>query len=144
MNNLDPFNFDRFLKAQDLCFQQVLAELEGGRKSTHWMWYVFPQMAGLGNSSIAEFFAIKSREEAEAYAQHSVLGQRLVLCIRKVLEHKNLDAKEIFGFPDYLKFHSSLTLFFTVSQEKELYQQAIDIFYQGNLDKKTIEKLEII
>ena len=144
MNKLDSFDLERFVKAQDDCYQQVLAELDEGRKSTHWIWFIFPQVTGLGSSRTSEVFSIKSRDEAEAYLLHSTLGPRLIQCIGKVVEHADLSAREIFGFPDFLKFHSSLTLFFIISREKKIYKQAIDIFYQGKLDEKTIEKLNKI
>ena len=141
MNNLDQFDLERFVKAQDRCYQQVLAELDEGRKSTHWIWFIFPQVTGFGSSRTSEIFSIKSRDEAEAYLLHSILGQRLIQCVGKVVEHADLGVRKIFGFPDFLKFHSSLTLFFIISREKKIYKQAIDIFYQGKLDEKTVEKL---
>lgn len=137
MSTTDPYNLARFLTAQEPCYQQVLNELSAGHKSTHWMWFIFPQFVGLGRSRTAENFAIKSRQEAEAYLMHPVLGKRLIQCIELVLSHKHKSAENIFGFPDYLKFKSSLTLFYSVGKEKDLYRNAINTFYHGELDENT-------
>src|SRR3954468_6578993 len=107
----DPYELRRFVEAQDLVYERVVSELQSGEKRSHWMWFVFPQLKGLGHSAMAGRYGIGSRAEAEAYLAHEVLGPRLGECVRLVneLEEKRVD--EIFGYPDNLKFHSSMTLF---------------------------------
>lgn len=133
------FNLSRFVDAQNDCYERVLEELGEGRKRTHWMWFIFPQFQGLGSSPTAEFFAIKSMAEAEAFIEHPVLGARFKNCVEKVMEHSSLSAKDIFGFPDYLKFHSSITLFLVVSPRNELLNKALEQFYAGKPDERTLE-----
>ena len=143
MNKSDPFDLERFVKAQNQCYERVIAELDQGRKVSHWMWFVFPQVAGLGQSARSEKFSIKSENEAKAYLQHPVLGERLLQCISKTLRHSNLSAGDIFGYPDLLKFHSCLTLFYILCPEQSLYKKALDVFYRGKLDQKTVNILGV-
>src|SRR5262252_2598157 len=108
MTDPDPI---RFLDAQDQIFQQVLRELSAGRKETHWMWFIFPQLAGLGQSEMSKRYGIRGMDEARAYMQHPILGERLRECTRAVVEGAETSVNAIFGYPDDVKFHSSMTLF---------------------------------
>lgn len=114
----DPFHLQRFVDAQLQVITDVRQELAAGRKRTHWMWFVFPQIAGLGRSEIATRYAIGSAEEARSYLAHPVLGERLLECVELVCRHSTRSAYEIFGSPDDLKFRSSLTLFGAVSRNR--------------------------
>lgn len=132
------FDLDRFVAAQRTAYAQALAELEAGRKQSHWMWFVFPQMAGLGLSDRARFYGIDSAGEARAYLDHPMLGPRLVACTRAVLAHADRSAEAIFGPVDSLKFRSSMTLFETVASADAPFGEALDAFYAGKRDPKTI------
>ena len=117
-NMNDPYDLQRFVDAQDPAFEQVCAELHAGRKRSHWMWFIFPQLKGLGHSETARKFAISSRQEAEAYLQHPILGPRLRRCTQLVTEVEGRSIEQIFGYPDDLKFHSSMTLFASTTGRK--------------------------
>ena len=136
----DPFDLDRFVNAQAPVYAGVLAELRRGRKQSHWMWFIFPQFAGLGHSTMAQRFAISSREEAVAYLGHHVLGQRLRECTALVNAVEGRTIHDILGSPDDLKFQSSMTLFAAVSSEPE-FAAAIAKYYGGTPDRKTLELL---
>ena len=136
----DPFNLDRFIKAQAIVYADVVSELSQGRKRSHWMWFVFPQIAGLGFSETARRFAISSRDEAAAFLAHDVLGPRLVECVEFVLATDGKTANEIFGSPDDLKFRSSMTLFKRVS-DNPIFERALCKFYGGEEDARTLEIL---
>ena len=127
------YDLDRFVKAQDPVYDRVLAELDAGQKKSHWMWFIFPQLVGLGRSMRSAFFGLESREEAAAYLAHPVLGPRLVECTRLVLEHALdwRDAQRIFGDPDDLKFQSCMTLFSRAKPTDPIFQRAIDQVYGG-------------
>lgn len=133
---------NRFLLAQEGCYENVLSELRSGKKTSHWMWFIFPQVLGLGGSSIAQKYAIEDEYEAKAYLENSILKDRLTECIKLVLQHNNISAEEIFGYPDVLKFKSCLTLFYVCSDNDSLYKKALDQFYGGEIDLKTVEILE--
>lgn len=133
-----PFDLQRFKDAQAPVYAQVLKELRAGRKSSHWMWFIFPQLQGLGRSEIAQRFSISGADEAQAYLRHSCLGPRLERCVKALLEHRDKTARQILGAPDDLKLHSSLTLFAWVSDEAPLYKQALDQFFAGKPDDKTL------
>ena len=120
---------------------QVLAELRAGRKASHWMWFVFPQIQGLGHSATAQYFAIASRSEAEAYLQHPVLGPRLRECTRLVNETAGRSIEEIFGYPDYLKFCSSMTLFAHATADNGVFVDALSKYFGGEYDPLTLERL---
>ena len=137
----DPYELQRFVDAQDPVINQVKNELRSGRKRTHWMWFVFPQFAGLGRSEMAQRYAISSREEAEAYLNHSILGPRLRECTGIVNTLDGRSANDIFGSPDDLKFRSSMTLFAEVAEDPTPFKMALNDFYDG-VDQKTIELLE--
>jgi uncharacterized protein (DUF1810 family) len=138
----DPHNLQRFVEAQNPVIEQVKDELRSGRKKTHWMWYIFPQVAGLGRSEMAQLYAISSRQEAEAYLEHPVLGKRLRECTEIVNSIEDSSANEIFGSPDDLKFRSSMTLFDKVAEEPEPFGTALEIYYDGEYDSETLERLE--
>jgi uncharacterized protein (DUF1810 family) len=137
----DPFNLQRFVDAQSPVFEQVIAELRQGRKRGHWMWFIFPQISGLGHSATAARFAISSRQEAEAYLAHPILGPRLRECTRLLTLVEGRTVQEILGYPDDLKFRSSLTLFARVRPDDRVFQEALDKFYGGESDATTLERL---
>lgn len=130
----------RFLAAQGGSFADAKRELEAGRKRSHWMWFVFPQLAALGRSATAKFYGIGTLADAREYARHPVLGARLVEVTGIVLGHRGRSAHEIFGTPDDLKFRSSMTLFAEAVPEQEVFRRAIDVFYDGP-DALTLELL---
>lgn len=136
----DPFDLKRFLKAQDPVFRDVLGELARGRKQSHWMWFVFPQLAGLGFSAMSQHYAIGSRAEAEAYLAHPVLGPRLIECTRLVLAVDGRTINAILGAPDDSKFRSSMTLFGAVSDEP-VFAEALARYFAGQPDGATLEIL---
>jgi len=132
------------VRAQDGVYEQACAELRSGRKRTHWMWFIFPQIKGLGSSEMAVRFAISSIEEAKAYLEHPVLGDRLRECARIVVAVEGRTAEEIFGYPDDLKFRSSMTLFAKaaeISEEDLVFSQALDKYFGGKEDAGTVERL---
>ncbi|MGE0645781.1 MAG: DUF1810 domain-containing protein [Nitrospira sp.] len=137
----DGYNLHRFLTAQELVYDTVLAELRAGRKSSHWIWFIFPQIAGLGRSSMAQQFAIASLDEATAYLQHPVLGQRLRECTQLVLNVERRSADEIFPYPDNLKFRSCMTLFMTTTTDNTLFNDALLKYFDGNPDQLTMNVL---
>ena len=136
----DPFDLRRFVDAQAPVYQRVLAELRQGQKQSHWMWFIFPQLAGLGHSPMARRFAIASREEAVAYLEHDILGPRLRECTALVNAVEGRTIREILGSPDDLKFCSSMTLFGAVSSDPE-FADSIQKFYSGTPDRRTLELL---
>ena len=136
----DPFDLQRFVDAQASAYARVLAELRQGRKQSHWMWFIFPQLAGLGHSAMAQRYALSSRDEALAYLGHGILGPRLRECTALVNAVEGRTIREILGSPDDLKFRSSMTLFAAVSPESE-FAEAIEKFYGGTPDHKTLELL---
>ena len=137
----DPYNLQRFVQAQNPVFDQVLRELRSGVKTGHWMWFIFPQIKGLGHSPVSMEFAISSRDEARAYLQHPVLGPRLKECTRLVLQLESRSVEEIFGSPDDMKFRSSMTLFAHVSPEDEIFLRALDKYFGGAPDRLTLDRL---
>ncbi len=132
------FDLDRFVKAQQNTYDRALSELIAGRKQTHWMWFIFPQIQGLGRSDTARFYAVSGRLEAEAYLAHPVLGPRLKECTQAMLDHPTLTAHDILGSPDDLKFRSSMTLFAAVADQNALFQTALRQFYNGAQDRETL------
>ncbi|MFI4904329.1 MAG: DUF1810 domain-containing protein [Burkholderiales bacterium] len=138
MNAGDPFDLARFVEAQAATYDDALAELVDGRKRSHWMWYVFPQFAGLGMSGMAQRFAIASVDEARAYLAHPLLGPRLVACAEAMLAHAGTPARSIMGSPDDLKLRSSATLFALVSPSGSEFHRLLDAFYAGEADPLTV------
>lgn len=134
-------DLSRFIKAQEGICDKALAELRDGRKRTHWMWFIFPQVAGLGESPTAMFYAIKSREEAEAYLNHHVLGRRLRECVAAVNAYKYASAEELFGYPDCLKFISCMTLFAAI-RPCSIFSEAIVRWNNGQPCERTLRFLE--
>jgi uncharacterized protein (DUF1810 family) len=137
----DPHNLQRFVDAQNPVFEQVCAELREGQKRGHWMWFVFPQLRGLGNSQMALYFAISSLEEAEVYLKHPILGTRLRECTQLVILVERRSINQIFGYPDDLKFRSSMTLFARATSENELFKDALGKYFAGEPDPLTLEQL---
>jgi len=137
----DPFELVRFVEAQDDVIDEVRAELSAGRKASHWMWYVFPQIAGLGSSIMAQGYAIRGRREAQAYLAHPVLGPRLRELTALVTSIQGKTAHDIFGSPDDLKFRSCVTLFAAIAPREAVFRQALDRFFDGQDDQKTLELL---
>ena len=134
-------DLNRFVCAQEHDYAQALAELAGGRKRSHWMWYIFPQFDGLAMSATSKFYAIKSTEEAEAYLAHAVLGPRLVECAEAMLRIEGRSAKEILGSPDDLKLRSSATLFDAVQPEGSVFDRLLTKYFAGVRDEKTLRLL---
>lgn len=131
----------RFLDAQEGVFERALSELQAGRKRSHWMWFIFPQISGLGQSAMARRYEIRDVAEARAYLAHPVLGARLMAVAEAVLATKGKTAHEIFGYPDDLKLRSCATLFAQVSEEGSPFHQILTAFYEGQPDPKTLERL---
>ena len=136
------YNLSRFLEAQNKDYSRALGEIKNGRKQGHWIWYIFPQISGLGLSVTTQFYAIKDLNEASAYLQHPVLGSRLILISQALLSVEGKTAQQILGNPDDLKVKSSMTLFSLLPQPNPVFQAVLDKFYGGIQDKKTISILE--
>lgn len=132
----------RFLDAQNQVYLKALSEIEAGRKTTHWMWYIFPQIKGLGNSETANFYAIKDIDEAFEYLEHPVLGKHLVEISKAVLAINDKSAKEIFGFPDDMKLHSSMTLFGQVENADPVFAEVLNKYFGGLFDSRTLRIIE--
>lgn len=137
----DDYNLQRFLDAQERVYDTVLAELRAGRKSSHWIWFIFPQITGLGHSAMAQQLAIASLDEANAYLEHPVLGQRLRECTQLVLDVNGRSAEEIFGYPDHLKFRSCMTLFLTAATDDTIFNNALLKYFDGKPDQLTLDIL---
>ncbi len=135
------YNLQRFLHAQEHVYDAVIAELRAGRKSSHWIWFIFPQIAGLGHSRMAQQFAIASLDEAKAYLQHPILGPRLRACTQLVLDVNSRSAEEIFGYPDHLKFRSCMTLFLTAAPDNTIFNDALLKYFDGKPDQLTMNVL---
>lgn len=138
----DTFDLNRFIDAQRAVYPDVLEELRSGRKRSHWMWFIFPQLAGLGHSETARFYAISGAAEATAYLNSPLLGARLLECTRTVLEHFGQSARAMFGTADDMKLRSCMTLFASVAPEQVCFQQVLERFFDGESDAKTIALLE--
>ena len=136
--------FNDFIQAQNAVYPSVIKELTEGHKRTHWMWFIFPQVKGLGHSTMAQRFAIESLEQAKEYLQHDVLGARLIECAELLLLHPDKSALDIFGSPDNLKLQSSLTLFAFAAGNKCVFEQLLSQFYEGSYDINTIRMLKEI
>jgi uncharacterized protein (DUF1810 family) len=139
---VDPYNLQRFIDAQQGLYAQAQTELAAGRKTSHWMWFIFPQIEGLGHSATAQKYAISSLSEAKAYLDHPVLGPRLRDCTRLVTVVNGRSIEDIFGYPDHLKFHSSMTLFAHAAGDEQTFMKALDKYWQAKPDKQTIERLK--
>jgi uncharacterized protein (DUF1810 family) len=131
-------NLNRFIEAQNRDYPQALAEMRNGRKRSHWIWYIFPQIHGLGFSSTSEYYAIRSLDEAKDYLQHPVLGSRLIEITKAVLAHNGKTANQIMGSPDDLKLKSCMTLFNLLENTDPVFQEVLDNYFDGMQDQKTI------
>ena len=138
----DPFMLERFLDAQNPVYDQVCAELQQGRKRSHWMWFIFPQISGLGHSPVATKFAISSPEEAKAYLRHPILGSRLIHCTKLVCDTDGLKINEILGHPDDLKFRSSMTLFAHATSDNQVFEDALLKYFEGQYDPLSLERMD--
>ena len=134
-------SLERFVTAQEGVYPRALAELKAGRKQSHWMWFIFPQIAGLGHSAMAQMYGIESLDEAKAYLAHPILGPRLRECCEAVLAIESKSAHQIFGSPDDLKFRSSLTLFSQAAPDEPVFRPALDKYFDGNADALTLQKI---
>lgn len=137
----DDYDLYRFLTAQEGVYHTVLAELRAGRKSSHWIWFIFPQITGLGHSAMAQQFAIGTLDEAKVYLQHPVLGQRLRECTQLVLNVEGRSADEIFPYPDNLKFRSCMTLFMAATTDNAIFNDALLTYFDGKPDQVTLDIL---
>jgi uncharacterized protein (DUF1810 family) len=134
----DEYNLQRFIGSQDQVYAAVLEELRAGEKRGHWMWYIFPQIKGLGHSVMAQQFAVTSQEEAKAYLEHPILGSRLRECTRLVLNVEGRSAEQIFYYPDNLKFRSCMTLFMDTTSGNNIFQEALLKYFEGQPDESTL------
>ena len=137
----DPFDLERFVEAQAPVYERARRELAGGRKESHWMWFIFPQIAGLGQSAMSIRFAIASLDEARAYLAHPVLGPRLTDCAKLALDAPAATARAIFGSIDEMKFRSSMTLFARAAPDEDVFQRCLDKYFAGKLDLATLGRL---
>jgi len=141
MATANLYNLHRFLDAQSRIYAQVETELRAGRKQSHWMWFIFPQAKGLGSSTTAQKYAISCLDEAKAYLDHPVLGSRLRACTQLVTLLNDERIEDIFGFPDHLKFHSSMTLFAHATADNRIFMDALRKYFRTQFDPQTIERL---
>jgi uncharacterized protein (DUF1810 family) len=137
----DPYNLRRFVEAQAPVYAEVRAELSRGRKTGHWMWFIFPQIRGLGSSETAQYFALSSLGEAKEYSDHPVLGPRLRECAGLMLQIENQSLDQILGYPDNLKFHSSMTLFARAAEDDTVFFESLKKYFGGKLDPQTLSRL---
>jgi uncharacterized protein (DUF1810 family) len=138
---MDWFDLTRFVEAQAGVYEQACAELREGRKRSHWMWFVFPQIRGLGSSPMAMKYALSGLEESKTYLEHGVLGPRLRECVGIVVGVQGKSVEEIFGYPDDLKFHSSMTLFAKAEEGGGVFQEALKKYFGGEMDRGTLERI---
>jgi uncharacterized protein (DUF1810 family) len=140
-NTLDPYNLNRFVEAQRGCYARALAEIRAGCKRTHWMWFIFPQVDGLGFSATTRRYAIRGLDEARAYLDHPVLGPRLIACSEAVLAVQSRSAHAVFGSPDDLKLRSCATLFAQVSGDGSVFHRLLEAYFDGKTDARTLALL---
>lgn len=138
----DSYQLERFVHAQDPVYDRVLSELGAGEKRGHWMWFIFPQIAGLGTSPMAQRYAIRSLDEANAYLAHPVLGPRLRECTELVNRVQGRAIEEIFPYPDDLKFRSSMTLFAAAAEDEAPFARALRLYFGGEKDRATLDRLQ--
>jgi uncharacterized protein (DUF1810 family) len=141
VSDQDPFDLRRFVDAQANVYERALSEIKNGRKRSHWMWFIFPQVEGLGTSSTSRRYAIKSIAEAKAYLAHPILGPRLLESAEAGLAVETSSASEVFGSPDDMKLRSCATLFSCVSAPRSVFSQLIDKYFEGKLDDRTLQVL---
>jgi uncharacterized protein (DUF1810 family) len=135
-------DLERFVDAQRDVYAQALAEIRAGRKRTHWMWFIFPQIAGLGSSATSQHYAIHDRAEAQAYLEHAILGPRLLECAQALMDLDAGSASDVFGYPDDMKLKSSMTLFSEVSGRGSVFAQLLDKYFDGESDERTVKLLQ--
>src|SRR4030095_14120147 len=140
----DPYDLERFVRAQRDDYELALSEIVTGRKRSHWMWYIFPQIGGLGTSAMSRRYAIKSQAEARAYLDHAVLGPRLLACVEALLYPDGRPAEQIFGFPDERKLRSCATLFAEVSPSGSVFHRLLEKYFQGERDVATLQGLALL
>ena len=141
---MEQYNLSRFIDAQETTYEGAMLELARGKKESHWIWYIFPQIVGLGNSEATKIFSIKSLEEGRAYLEHPVLGPRLVEACEILLTLKGTSINEVMGFPDDLKLLSSMTLFETFSESNSVFTRIIEVYFDGERDEATLEIIKSI
>ena len=141
---MDQYNLSRFIDAQERTYKGAMLELARGRKDSHWTWYIFPQIDGLGKSDTAKFYSIKSLEEARAYLEHEVLGPRIIEACEILLALKDVSMDEVMGFPDDLKLLSSMTLFEALSKSNSIFTRIIEIYFDSERDEATLEIIKSI
>ena len=137
----DPFNLHRFVREQTRDYEQALDELRAGRKRTHWIWYVLPQMRGLGSSEMSDYYGITGLDEARAYLAHPILGTRLAECVEAISAHAAVQASTILGSLDAIKYHSCLTLFGAATDDESIFNKALQLHFAGKRDQRTLELL---
>ena len=141
---MNQYNLNRFIEAQEMTYKSAMLELARGRKDSHWIWYIFPQIDGLGNSETTKVYSLKSLEEGRAYLDHSVLGPRLVEACEILLSLKDASMNKVMGFPDDLKLLSSMTLFETFSESNSVFTRIIEVYFDGERDEATLEIIKSI
>ena len=141
MNGNSKYDLQRFVEAQEASYQQALSEIRMGRKQSHWMWYIFPQVKGLGSSSMAQRYAIREIEEADEYLRHPILGSRLIEISSALLQLQTNDAYQVFGSPDNMKLKSSMTLFASVPTGNDVFKKVLEKFFRGQRDEATLKVL---
>lgn len=144
MDTNDLYELERFIQAQTTDFAIALTEINNGEKKSHWMWYIFPQLTGLGSSVMSQHYAIQSTAEAKAYLNHPVLGPRLIQCMKALLEIDGRSAHEIFGFPDDMKLRSCATLFASITPKGSVFECLLEKYFHGERDRKTLDLLKNI
>ena len=137
----DPYDLERFVRAQKDAYELALSEIVAGRKRSHWMWYIFPQIEGLGSSAMSRRYAIKSQAEARAYLDHALLGPRLLACVEALLNLEGRSVEQVFGFPDDRKLRSCATLFATVSPSGSVFHRLLEQYFHGEHDPATLRRL---
>ena len=141
---MDKYNLSRFLEAQMVTYEGAMLELARGRKESHWIWYIFPQIEGLGRSDTAKLYSIKSLEEGRAYLEHPVLGPRLVEACEILLSLKDASMDEVMGFPDDLKLLSSMTLFENISGESSIFTNIVEVYFDDERDETSLEIIKYL
>ena len=141
---MDKFKLNRFIKAQEETYNSAMDELKSGSKYGHWMWFIFPQVEGLGSTEMTKKFSIKSLEEAKAYLKHAILGERLLESCEILLKLEDVSISDVMGFPDDLKLRSSMTLFESASSKNSIFSKVIDEYYESSRDNKTLDLLNIL
>lgn len=135
-------NLERFIKAQESSYDRAFSEIKNGKKQSHWMWYIFPQIQGLGFSETSKYYAIRDKAEAEAFMAHAVLGPRLIAICQQLMSVKSSDAYQVFGSPDDMKLQSCLTLFASLPNANPVFQSLLKKYFDGEMDKKTLQILQ--